>query len=73
MECTLACMDGQLRPLGLAEAADLLGVSHSTLRAQVHRGRLHAVKVGRDWLVTAEEIDRYRLEVQGKRASRKSR
>jgi excisionase family DNA binding protein len=66
-------MDDQMRPLGLAEAADLLGVSHSTLRAQVHRGRLHAVKVGRDWLVTAEEIERYRLEVQGKRAARKSR
>lgn len=64
-------MDSQL-PLGLAEAADLLGVSHSTLRAQVHRGRLSAVKVGRDWLVTAEEIDRYRLEVQGQRASKKS-
>lgn len=55
------------RPLGLAEAAELLGVSHATLRAQVHRGRLHAFKVGRDWLVTDDEIDRYRNEVQSRR------
>jgi excisionase family DNA binding protein len=53
--------------MGLAEAADRLGVSHATLRAQVHRGRLRAFKVGRDWLVTDEEIERYRLEVQGPR------
>lgn len=64
-------MNDQLRPVGLAEAAELLGVDHSTLRAQVHRGRLRAFKVGRDWLVTDEEIDRYRREVQGQRASRK--
>lgn len=53
--------------MGLAEAADLLGVRHATLRAQVHRGRLRAFKVGRDWLVTNEEIERYRLEVQDRR------
>jgi len=60
-------------PVGLAEAASLLGVSHATLRAQIHRGRLRATKVGRDWLVDRLEIDRYRREVQGQRASRKSR
>jgi len=59
--------------MGLAEAADLLGVDPSTLRAQVHRGRLRAYKVGRDWLLTDEEIDRYRREVQGQRAPRKGR
>ena len=64
-------MSDQLRPVGLAQAAEILGVDHSTLRAQVHRGRLRAFKVGRDWLVTDEEIDRYRREVQGQRASRK--
>lgn len=60
-------------PVGLAEAASLLGVSHATLRAQIHRGRLRATKVGRDWLVDRLEIDRYRREVQGQRASKKSR
>ena len=57
-------MDEQTRPIGLAEAAELLGVSHATLRAQIWRGRLHADKVGRDWLVTMAEIQRYRSEVQ---------
>lgn len=60
-------MNDRSRPLGLADAAELLGVSHATLRAQVHRGRLRAFKVGRDWLVTEEEIDRYRIEVQSRR------
>jgi excisionase family DNA binding protein len=57
-------MDEHTRPIGLAEAAELLGVSHATLRAQIWRGRLRADKVGRDWLVTAAEIQRYRSEVQ---------
>lgn len=65
-------MDRDPMPVGLAEAASLLGVSHATLRAQVHRGRLRATKVGRDWLVDRLEIDRYRREVQGRRASKKS-
>lgn len=59
--------------MGLAEAAELLGVDHSTLRAQIHRARLRALKVGRDWLVTGEEVDRYRREVQVQRSSKKSR
>ncbi|MGH2966289.1 MAG: helix-turn-helix domain-containing protein [Solirubrobacterales bacterium] len=63
-------MHDQTLPLGLAAAAAVLGVDHSTLRAQVHRGRLRAFKVGRDWLVTDEEIDRYRREVQGGRATK---
>lgn len=58
--------------MGLAEAADLLGIDPSTLRAQVHRRRLHAFKVGRDWLVTEEEVERYRRDVQGQRSPRKS-
>lgn len=66
-------MKDRSRPLGLAEAAELLGVSHATLRAQVHRGRLRAFKVGRDWLVMDEEIERYRLEVQGMRHGRSRR
>ena len=59
-------------PVGLAEAASLLGVSHATLRAQVHRDRLKATKIGRDWLVDRGEIDRYRREVQGQRRGRKA-
>jgi excisionase family DNA binding protein len=57
-------MEDTARPIGLAEAAQLLGVNHATLRAQVHRGRLQALKVGRDWIVTRAEVERYRAEVQ---------
>lgn len=57
-ESTLACME----LLSLAEASRILGVAHDTLRAQVHRGKLGAIKVGRDWLVTRDEVDRYRTE-----------
>lgn len=57
-------MDDDARLIGLAEAAELLGVSHATLRAQIWRGRLNAEKVGRDWIVTGAEIRRYRSEVQ---------
>jgi excisionase family DNA binding protein len=57
-------MGDDARLIGLAEAAELLGVSHATLRAQVWRGRLNAEKVGRDWIVTGAEIRRYRSEVQ---------
>lgn len=51
--------------IGLAEAAQLLGIAHATLRAQIHRGRLKATKVGRDWLVTGDEVRRYKAEIQG--------
>ena len=47
--------------LTLREASQELGVAHATLRAQVHRGKLAALKVGRDWLVTRDELERYRL------------
>jgi excisionase family DNA binding protein len=52
-------MGDDARLIGLAEAAELLGVSHATLRAQVWRGRLNAQMVGRDWSDTGAEIRRY--------------
>ena len=45
--------------LTLAQAAELAGLHRDTLRAQVHNGRLHATKLGRDWFVTRAELDRY--------------
>jgi hypothetical protein len=39
------------------------------LRAQVHRERLTAFKLGRDWLVEEEEVDRYRRESLRPRAA----
>lgn len=54
-------------PMTLRIAGERLGVTPDTLRAQVHRGKLRAVKPGRDWLVAEEEVDRYRRESLGRR------
>lgn len=50
----------------LAEAAALLGLSPSTLRGQVKNGRLRARKVGRDWTVSEQEVERYRATSYGR-------
>jgi excisionase family DNA binding protein len=52
--------------LTLRQAAERLGISPATLRAQVRNGRLHAIKPGHDWLVEEEEIERYRRENLGR-------
>lgn len=48
----------------LAEAADRLGLSPSTLRHQIRNGRLRARKVSRDWYVAPDDLEKYRAEVQ---------
>lgn len=45
--------------LTLKEAAAQMGITADTLRAQIRRKRLHATKLGRDWLVEAAEVGRY--------------
>ncbi len=54
--------------LTLNEAAQLLGVSPQTLRTQRRLGKIEAVKRGRDWFVTSEEVARYRAQSQGGKA-----
>ena len=49
----------------LRDAARDLGVASSTLRWQIRNKRFHALKVGKDWYVKAEEVERYRTQVQG--------
>jgi len=46
----------------LIEAAALLDLSPTTLRVQIRNGKLRAKKVGRDWMVTPMEVERYRRE-----------
>ena len=46
----------------LAEGAEILGLSPSTLRHQVHRGVLKAVKVGRNWVVHGDDVFAYYRE-----------
>lgn len=46
----------------IPEAAVQLGLAPSTLRHQIKNRKLRAHKMGRGWYVTAEEVERYRLE-----------
>lgn len=46
----------------MAEASSILGVTAATLRQQIKHGSLKATKRGRDWFVTAREVERYRRE-----------
>jgi len=46
----------------LAEAAARIGRSSSTLKHQVRRGKLKARLVGKTWVVTSRELDRYARE-----------
>lgn len=50
--------------LTLAEAAADLGLAASTLRWQVHNGKLRAQLVGKTWVITPRELERYRREHQ---------
>jgi excisionase family DNA binding protein len=49
----------------LADAAELLGRSESTLRHQAQIGRFRAEKRGKTWLTTRSEVERYRHESLG--------
>jgi excisionase family DNA binding protein len=50
----------------LAQAAESLGLATVTLRVQIQRAKLNGTKVGSLWLVTADEVERYRRENLGK-------
>ncbi len=52
--------------LTLSEAAAQLGLAASTLRHQVQAGRLRARLVGKTYVVTAGEVERYRAEHLGR-------
>jgi excisionase family DNA binding protein len=47
------------------QAALALGLSPATLRHQIAKGRLRAVKAGRDWDITEDEVRRYKAESRG--------
>lgn len=55
-----------MREMTLAEAGALLGVSPATLRSQVRNGRLGARLIGKTWVVTPREVERYRAESLGR-------
>jgi excisionase family DNA binding protein len=46
----------------LKEAAALLNCTPDNLRGAIRRGAMKAQKLGRDWLVTPEEVEVYRSQ-----------
>lgn len=50
----------------LTQAAESLGMSSTTLRAQAANGRLKATKLGSQWVVDEREVERYRQEHRGR-------
>jgi excisionase family DNA binding protein len=52
--------------LTLTEAAERLGLAASTLRHQVQAGRLRARLIGKTYVVTAREVERYRATSLGR-------
>jgi len=47
----------ECRTLTIADAAARLGIHRQTLRAAIERGDLHAVRIGRRWLIPIAAID----------------
>lgn len=52
-------------PVSLHEASRQVGVAHDTLTAQIHWGKLLAVKIGRDWHFGQADSERYRGVAKG--------
>lgn len=57
---------GETEVLTLIDVGERIGVSASTLRKSAEAGTLAAIKMGKTWLVTADEADRYARENKGK-------
>jgi hypothetical protein len=51
--------------ISLADAAAALELAPVTLRAQAAAGRLRAKVVGKTWITTRQEVERYRRESKG--------
>lgn len=49
----------------LSEAAKLSGHSQEYLSFLARKGRLGAIKFGRNWVITKKELDRYLKSVNG--------
>lgn len=57
---------GDEEVLTLAQAAERLGISYHTLRNQAANGVLKARLLGKTYLVTSSEVERYRREHLGR-------
>jgi hypothetical protein len=57
---------GDEEVLTLKQAEERIGVNHKTLHRQAKKGVLKAQLMGKTWLVTASELERYEREHKGK-------
>jgi len=57
---------GDVEVITLREASKRIDVSVSTLRKQAEAGTLSAMLMGKTWVVTLPEIERYARENKGK-------
>lgn len=57
---------GEIEVITLAEAGKRTGLSPGTLVIQARKGVLRAQKIGKTYLVTVEDLDRYMAEHAGK-------
>jgi len=57
--------------ISLEEAAQYAGFSSRHLRLLLQKGTIRGKKIGRDWVTTKEEIDKYLI--QERRPGRKSK
>jgi excisionase family DNA binding protein len=56
--------------LTLSQAAVRLGLSPSTLRGQISKGKLRGRLIGKTWTVSEREVERYRAESLGTRRAK---
>ena len=48
--------------VNMKEAAQKLGKHHNTVQRWIKNGQINCVKIGRDWEISQEEIDRIKRE-----------
>lgn len=54
-------MDTQLRYITTQQAAKELGYTLQHVRLLIRQGKIHAVKLGRDWVIQPNELKRFHV------------
>ena len=57
--------------MGVIDAAERLGITKRTVNQQIHNGKLAARRVSGVWLVTEQEVERYRRVSLGRKDNQK--
>jgi len=52
-------MSTDIQVLTVEEVAGILGISEEVVRKQLRQGRLHGVRVGKEWRIAKVELERY--------------